>query len=91
MRAIESARLAIESIWANRLRSFLTLLGVIIGIASIVATAAVIHGLNRYVSEKLSNLGKGVFVVQRFGIITNRQDYLDAARRNKRLLPPMRA
>ncbi len=87
MKAIESARLALESIWANRLRSFLTLLGVIIGIASIVATAAVIHGLNRYVSEKLSNLGKGVFVVQRFGIITNRQDFLDAARRNKRLLP----
>jgi len=87
VKAIESARLALESIWANRLRSFLTLLGVIIGIASIVATAAVIHGLNRYVSEKLSNLGKGVFVVQRFGIITNRQDFLDAARRNKRLLP----
>jgi putative ABC transport system permease protein len=87
VRIVESARLAIESIWVNRLRSFLTLLGVIIGIAAIVATAAVIHGLNRYVSEKLSNLGKGVFVVQRFGIITNRQDFLDAARRNKRLLP----
>jgi len=87
VRIVESARLAVESIWANRLRSFLTLLGVIIGIAAIVATAAVIHGLNRYVSEKLSNLGKGVFVVQRFGIVTNRQDFLDAARRNRRLLP----
>lgn len=87
MRLVEAGKLALESIWANRLRSFLTLLGVIIGIAAIVATAAVIHGLNRYVAEKLSNLGKGVFVVQRFGIITNRQDFLDAARRNKRLLP----
>lgn len=87
MRAVEAARLALESIWANRLRSFLTLLGVIIGIAAIVATAAVIHGLNRYVSEKLSNLGKGVFTVQRFGLITNRQQFLDAARRNRRLLP----
>src|SRR5690606_12965396 len=84
---IEARRLALESIWANRLRSFLTLLGVIIGIAAIVATAAVIHGLNRYVSERLSNLGKGVFVVQRFGLITNRQDFLDAVRRNRRLLP----
>ncbi|MBL9079658.1 MAG: ABC transporter permease [Planctomycetes bacterium] len=87
MSPIEAGRLAFESIWANRLRSFLTLLGVIIGIAAIIATAAVIHGLNRYVSEKLSNLGKGVFVVQRFGIITNRQEFLDAARRNRRLLP----
>jgi len=84
---VESTRLALESIWANRLRSFLTLLGVIIGIAAIIATAAVIHGLNRYVAEKLSNLGKGVFTVQRFGLITNRQQFLEAIRRNRRLLP----
>lgn len=87
MNALEATRLALESIWANRLRSFLTLLGVIIGIAAIIATAAVINGLNRYVAEKLSNLGSGVFVVQRVGLITNRQEFLDAIRRNKRLLP----
>ena len=87
MNVVESTRLALESIWANRLRSFLTLLGVIIGIASIIATAAVINGLNLYVSEKLSNLGKGVFTVQRFALITNRQEFLDAVRRNKKLLP----
>ena len=85
MNVIEATRLAVESIWANRLRSFLTLLGVIIGIASIVSTAAVIQGLNKYVEEKLSDLGQGVFTVQRFGIITNRQDFLDAIRRNRRL------
>lgn len=83
----ESTRLALESIWANRLRSFLTLLGVIIGIAAIIATAAVINGLNKYVAEKLSNLGSGVFTVQRFGIITNRQDFIDAIRKNRRLKP----
>jgi len=87
MNVVESTRLALESIWANRLRSFLTLLGVIIGIASIIATAAVIHGLNLYVSEKLSNLGKGVFTVQRIGLITNREQFLEAIRRNRRLLP----
>jgi putative ABC transport system permease protein len=84
---VEAAKLALESIWANRLRSFLTLLGVILGIASIVATFAVIQGLNRYVAEKLSNLGKGVFTVQRVGLITNREQFLDAIRRNKKLLP----
>jgi len=67
------------------LRSFLTMLGVIIGIASIISTAAVIQGLNKYVEEKLSNLGSGVFTVQRFGIITNRQQFLDAVRRNRPL------
>ncbi|MCK5943874.1 MAG: ABC transporter permease, partial [Planctomycetes bacterium] len=85
MNVVEATRLAIESIWANRLRSFLTLLGVIIGIASIVATAAVIEGLNKYVADKLSDLGQGTFTVQRFGIITNRQDFLDAIRRNRSL------
>jgi putative ABC transport system permease protein len=84
---VEAIRLALESIWANRLRSFLTLLGVIIGIAAITATWAVIQGLNTYVGEKLSNLGKGVFVVQRFGIVTNRQQFLDAARKNRKLEP----
>ena len=87
MNIVESTRLAVESIWANRLRSFLTLLGVIIGIASIIATYAVINGLNLYVAEKLSNLGKGVFTVQRIGLITNREQFLEAIRRNKRLLP----
>ncbi len=87
MNLAESTRLALESIWANRLRSFLTLLGVIIGIAAIIATAAVINGLNIYVAEKLSNLGSGVFTVQRFGIITNRQQFIDAMRKNRRLEP----
>lgn len=87
MNTVEAAKLALESIWANRLRSFLTLLGVILGIAAIVATAAVIQGLNRYVAEKLSNLGKGVFTVQRVGLITNREQFLEAIRRNKKLLP----
>ena len=87
MNFAEGVRLALESIWANRLRSFLTLLGVIIGIASIIATAAVIQGLNTYVSEKLSNLGKGVFTVQRVGLITNREAFLEAIRRNRKLLP----
>lgn len=85
MNVLDATRLSLESIWANRLRSFLTLLGVIIGIAAIVSTAAVIEGLNKYVADKLSDLGQGTFTVQRFGIITNRQDFLDAIRRNRRL------
>ncbi|MFN3241624.1 MAG: ABC transporter permease [Planctomycetota bacterium] len=85
MNVVEATRLAVESIWANRLRSFLTLLGVIIGIAAIVATAAVIEGLNKYVADKLSDLGSGTFTVQRFGIVTNRQEFLDKIRKNRTL------
>lgn len=85
MNVVEATRLAVESIWANRLRSFLTLLGVIIGIAAIIATAAVIEGLNNYVADKLSDLGRGVFTVQRFGIITSREQFLEALRKNRHL------
>jgi len=81
----EATRLAVESIWANRLRSFLTLLGVIIGIAAIVATAAVINGLNGYVADKLSDLGQGTFTVQRFGIITSRDEYFEKLRKNRKI------
>jgi putative ABC transport system permease protein len=87
MNWIEGARLAWESIRANLLRSFLTLLGIIIGIAAIISTAAVINGLNLYVAEKLSNLGKGVFVLRRVGIMQNREQRLEAFRKNRILVP----
>src|SRR5207247_2085918 len=81
----EAIRIALGSLIANPLRSFLTLLGIIIGIMSIVSVVSIINGLNLYVEEKLSNLGPGVFVVSRLGIITNRQDFLEALRKNKPL------
>ena len=81
----EAVRVALGSLVANPLRSFLTLLGVIIGITSIISVAAIINGLDLYVEEKVSNLGPNVFVVQRIGLIHNREDLATAIRRNKRL------
>jgi putative ABC transport system permease protein len=83
--ALEAVRIALRSLVANPLRSFLTLLGVILGITSIVAVVSVINGLNLYVAEKLSDLGPGVFVVSRIGIVPNREDFLEALRKNKPL------
>jgi putative ABC transport system permease protein len=84
---LEGVRIALGAIRANMLRSFLTLLGIIIGIGAIISVIAIINGLNLYVAENLSNFGQNVFVVQRFGIITNHEDFLDALRRNRRLGP----
>jgi putative ABC transport system permease protein len=81
----EAVRVALGSLVANPLRSFLTLLGVIIGITSIISVAAIINGLDLYVEERVSNLGPNVFVVQRIGLIHNREDLATAIRRNKRL------
>jgi len=82
---LEGVVIALRSLVVNPLRSFLTLLGIIIGITAIIAVISVINGLNIYVADKLSNLGPGVFVVDRFGLISNREDMIRAIRRNKRL------
>jgi len=79
---LEGLRIAIWSLLANPLRSFLTLLGIIIGVTAIIATVAVINGLNLYVQEKLITLGPASFEVNRFGIITNHKEFLRAIRRN---------
>jgi putative ABC transport system permease protein len=81
----EGFRIALSSLVANPLRSFLTLLGIIIGVVAIIAVVAVINGLNLYVEEKIVTLGPTSFEVNRFGIITNRKDFFEALRRNPRL------
>ena len=67
----ETFRLALDSLRAHKLRSFLTLLGVILAVTTLVAVMSVVAGLNFYVADRIANLGANVFVVDRFGIITS--------------------
>ncbi|MFW6160133.1 MAG: ABC transporter permease [Acidobacteriota bacterium] len=62
----ESFLMAFGSLWANKLRSFLTLLGIIIGVLTIVAVVSIIQGLNNYVYEKFSFYGANDFSVTKF-------------------------
>jgi putative ABC transport system permease protein len=77
----ELAREALRAIRAHALRSFLTLLGIIIGVATLVGVVSVITGLNAYVHEKIISLAPDVFVVTKFGIIRSREEFLDALKR----------
>jgi len=77
----ELFRASVESIRAHKLRSFLTLLGIIIGVMTVVAVASVISGLNAYVRDKVIQLSPDVFVVTKFGVITSREEFLDAIKR----------
>jgi len=77
----ELLRASLESIRAHKLRSFLTLLGIIIGVMTVVAVASVISGLNAYVRDKVIQLSPDVFVVTKFGVITSRDEFLDAIKR----------
>lgn len=77
----ELLRVALRAIRAHTLRSFLTLLGVIIGVATIVAVVGVISGLNTYVKEKIIVLAPDVYLVEKFGIIRSRKEFIDALKR----------
>jgi putative ABC transport system permease protein len=80
-RLLEAVRVALDSIWSHRLRSGLTLLGVVIGVATIVTVVSVIAGLNRFVREEIFSLSPDVFIVSKFGIIRGRDEFLKALRR----------
>jgi putative ABC transport system permease protein len=78
---LEAARLAIATLWGNRLRSFLTVLGNVVAVLSVVALVAVIQGLDQFVSKELLATGSNAFVITKFGIIMGYEEYLKAMER----------
>jgi putative ABC transport system permease protein len=77
----ESVGIALAALRANKMRSFLTLLGTIIGVGAVIFVLSVVEGLNRYVSEKMLGVGSNVFWVDKFGAAMTQDDYLDALKR----------
>jgi putative ABC transport system permease protein len=77
----ETLRLAMDSLRAHKLRSFLTLLGVIMAVTTLVTVMSAIAGLNLYVADRVANLGANVFIVDRFGIITSLDEFQKAQKR----------
>jgi putative ABC transport system permease protein len=82
---IDFAVVAFDSLRSNKLRSFLTLLGIIIGISSIIAVISLIQGFDRYWKEKISNFGPNAFVITQYPIATNLDKLAEMIRRNKEL------
>ena len=82
---LESVKLALASIWANKLRSLLTLLGNIVAVSSIITVVSLIQGVNGAVTNAIvSDLGADSFQIQRMGIVRN-QDEADKQRNNPRV------
>ena len=78
---METFRIAATALRAHKLRSFLTLLGVIIGVMTVVTVVSIISGLNNYISEKVFDLNPDVYIISQFGIITSRDQWLEAVKR----------
>ena len=85
----EAFRIAVDSIWTHKLRSVLTLLGIIIGVASVVTVGGAIEGLGSYVSDRVvSTFGSNTFIVARIARVNiSNEDFEKMIKRNKTSIP----
>jgi len=84
-RVADLVEIALRTIWANKLRSLLTMLGNIVAVGSIIAVVSLIQGINTEVTGLIvSQLGSDSFTIERVGMVMN-EDELEAARNNPRL------
>jgi putative ABC transport system permease protein len=85
----EAARIALDSLRKNKLRSFLTLLGIILATTTLIAVTALIHGMNLYIADKVSNMGSDGFRVVRMAFFGDfdPKKFLEMQKRNPEFRP----
>ena len=87
----ESVAMAMNSLWSSKLRTFLTLLGIIIGVLTIIAVVSIIQGLNDYVYTKMSFYGANDFSVTKFSIgARSLQEFREQMKRKNLQMEDMR-
>jgi putative ABC transport system permease protein len=89
MTVSELFRVSSSALTRHKLRAFLTLLGVIIGVATVVGVVSVISGLNSYVKDKVIGLNPDIVIFDKYGIITSREEWLLARKRKDLTLTDM--
>jgi len=91
MQWFESVLVALGSLRANKMRSILTLVGVIIGVTTVIAVVSVISGMNRYVASTINQLGATTFFATKYGIITSEEEWHKAQARKALTVEDMEA
>jgi len=81
----EPAVVALQTMRAHKLRSFLMLVGVILSVCTLIVVVALIEGTNKYIADKVANMGSNVFLVHQFPLITDTETFLKAQRRNRKV------
>jgi len=82
MNIVEAIRIALQSLWANKLRSVLSTLAIVIGVAAVIAVVTFVAGIDGYVAGKIFNLGADVFIMSKFSPAeTNVEHFLEAEKR----------
>jgi putative ABC transport system permease protein len=84
MNLSEAVAISASSLWAHKLRSVLTLIGVVIGVAAVIAVVSLINGANQYVATRVFRLGADVFGLSKQpSIVTNVDDWLEFQKRKR--------
>src|SRR2546429_6353838 len=81
----EPVGVALETLRKHKLRSFLMLLGIILSVPKLIVVISLISGVNKYIADRLANLGSNVFLLTRFPLITEGEEFVRANRRNKKV------
>src|SRR5580704_17816408 len=81
----EAIKIALQSLWANKLRSVLTLIGVVIGVASVIAVITLTNGVNKYVATKVFSYGADVFTLSKQSPVIFSYDQWEKFQKRKKL------
>ncbi len=88
---VETLKLASSALWVNKLRTSLTLLGLMIGIASVIGIISLLEGMMTRINQLFEEQGTTTIFVTRFGIITSEEEFLRAIKRKKLSIDDARA
>lgn len=80
---LEGVVIAFQSIWANKLRTILTLVGIIIGVTTLIAVVSVINGMNNYMTSTINSMGSNTFIIDKEGLITSEEEWFESLKRKR--------
>jgi len=81
----EPVGMALDTMRQHKMRSFLMLLGIILSVSTLIVVISLISGVNKYIADRVANLGSNVFLLTRFPLITDVEEFVKANRRNKKV------
>src|SRR5438552_19157633 len=82
----EPIGVALETLRSHKMRSFLMLLGIILSVSTLIVVVALISGVDRYIADRVANLGSNVFLLNRFPVLTDVEKYVKAYRCHKKVV-----